>query len=110
VVVEVLEAKRDLKVPWGFVIELAAGLAGVMFGFNLLGFDVEGCIFTGEFVPFRVTQPGSESGKHCGIGRVITDLRGASNEVEVGLVGESDGLLVERSLGGAIVASMVRQG
>jgi hypothetical protein len=73
------------------------------------GCDVEAGILTGEVVPFRVTELGGESGKSCDIGRVINDLRGANNGVEAGLVGESGGLidvLVERSLGGAIVAEV----
>ena len=51
----------------------------------------------------RNLEPGSESGKSCEAGRVIIDLRGANNAVEAGLVGERDGLIVERSLGGDIV-------
>jgi len=61
---------------------------------------------TGELVPFRVIELGGESGKSCEVGRVIIDLRGANNGVEAGLVGESDGLVVKRSLGGAIAAEV----
>ena len=53
----------------------------------------------GELAPYRVTEPGGESGKFCVVERVIIDLRGAHNEVE-------RGLLVERSPGGATVSEV----
>jgi len=73
------------------------------------GCDVEAGILTGEVLPFRVTEPGGDSGKSCEIGRVINDLRGANNGVETGFVGEGGGfidVLVERSLAGATAAEV----
>ena len=72
--------------------------------------DVDGCILTGEVVLFRDNEPGGESGESCeGGGRLINDLRGANNGVEVSLVGEWGGLiavLVERAKGGSTGAEV----